>query len=70
MDDLAIIGVGMHPWGKWGRNFAEYGTFAAREALAEQRGVDAEGAGGELRRVLPRPAQVPRCRNHGLCFPS
>jgi acetyl-CoA acetyltransferase len=37
MDDLAIIGVGMHPWVKCGRNFAEYGTFAAREALAEAR---------------------------------
>ena len=22
--DVAILGVGMHPWGKWGRNFAEY----------------------------------------------
>jgi acetyl-CoA acetyltransferase len=35
MDDIAILGVGMHPWGKWGRNFVEYGTAAAREALAE-----------------------------------
>ena len=33
--DLAIIGVGMHPWGKWGRNFVEYGVVAAREALAD-----------------------------------
>ncbi len=40
MEDLAIIGVGMHPWGKWGRNFAEYGTFAAREALAEAAASD------------------------------
>src|SRR2546430_7569495 len=23
----------MHPWGKWGRNFVEYGLAAAREAL-------------------------------------
>ena len=44
MEDLAIIGVGMHPWGKWGRNFAEYGTFAAREALAEA-GVDWKDVG-------------------------
>ncbi len=39
MDEIAIIGVGMHPWGKWGRNFVEYGTSAAHEALAEA-GVD------------------------------
>jgi len=39
MDEIAIIGVGMHPWGKWGRNFVEYGTAAAHEALADA-GVD------------------------------
>lgn len=33
--DLAIVGVGMHPWGKWGRNFVEYGVVAARAALAD-----------------------------------
>ena len=26
---------GMHPWGKWGRNFVEYGVAAARDALAD-----------------------------------
>lgn len=31
--DIAIIGAGMHPWGKWGRNFVDYGVAAAREAL-------------------------------------
>jgi acetyl-CoA acetyltransferase len=25
----------MHPWGKWGHNFVEYGVAAAREALAD-----------------------------------
>ncbi|MDT9692372.1 lipid-transfer protein [Streptomyces sp. P9(2023)] len=25
----------MHPWGKWGRSFVEYGTAAARAALAD-----------------------------------
>jgi acetyl-CoA acetyltransferase len=25
----------MHPWGKWGRNFVEYGIVAARDALAD-----------------------------------
>ena len=34
-DRVAILGVGMHPWGKWGRNFAEYGIVAAGDALAD-----------------------------------
>ena len=33
--EIAIIGAGMHPWGKWGRKFTEYGVEAAREALAD-----------------------------------
>ncbi|MBB3041879.1 lipid-transfer protein [Nocardioides soli] len=33
--DVAVAGVGMHPWGKWGRNFVEYGVHAARAALAD-----------------------------------
>jgi acetyl-CoA acetyltransferase len=32
---VAVLGVGMHPWGKWGRNFAEYGVVAARAALRD-----------------------------------
>lgn len=32
---VAVLGVGMHPWGKWGRNFVEYGITAARAALAD-----------------------------------
>jgi acetyl-CoA acetyltransferase len=32
---VAILGVGMHPWGKWGRSFVEYGVTAARAALAD-----------------------------------
>jgi len=31
--DVAILGAGMHPWGKWGRDFTEYGMVAARAAL-------------------------------------
>jgi acetyl-CoA acetyltransferase len=31
--EVAVLGVGMHPWGKWGRNFVEYGLVAARQAL-------------------------------------
>ena len=34
-DGVAVAGVGMHPWGKWGRNFVEYGVHAARAALAD-----------------------------------
>ena len=33
--EVAILGVGMHPWGKWGRDFTEYGLVAARAALAD-----------------------------------
>ncbi|MFI9546083.1 lipid-transfer protein [Streptomyces sp. NPDC052016] len=33
--EVAVLGVGMHPWGKWGRGFVEYGVAAARAALAD-----------------------------------
>ncbi|MEJ5255837.1 MAG: lipid-transfer protein [Acidimicrobiales bacterium] len=33
--EVAVLGVGMHPWGKWGRNFVEYGVEAAQAALAD-----------------------------------
>jgi acetyl-CoA acetyltransferase len=32
---VVIAGAGMHPWGKWGRDFTEYGVHAAREALKD-----------------------------------
>jgi acetyl-CoA acetyltransferase len=32
---VAVLGVGMHPWGKWGRSFVSYGVHAARAALAD-----------------------------------
>ena len=51
--EVAILGVGMHPWGKWGRNFAEYGVKAARDALADA-GIDWRdvglGVGGDTMR--------------------
>ena len=34
-NEIAILGAGMHPWGKWGHNFVEYGVAAAREALTD-----------------------------------
>ena len=35
IDDVAVLGVGMHPWGKWGRSFVEYGVTAAQNALLD-----------------------------------
>ncbi|MBC6461336.1 lipid-transfer protein [Actinomadura sp. HBU206391] len=35
MNAVAVLGAGMHPWGKWGRDFTEYGLVAARAALAD-----------------------------------
>lgn len=39
MNDVIVAGVGMTSWGKWGRNFVEYGVEAAADALADA-GVD------------------------------
>ena len=33
-NEVAILGAGMHPWGKWGRSFIDYGVTAARAGLA------------------------------------
>jgi acetyl-CoA acetyltransferase len=33
--EVAILGAGMHPWGKWGRSFVEYGVKAANDALRD-----------------------------------
>ncbi|MFJ2595660.1 lipid-transfer protein [Streptomyces erythrochromogenes] len=33
--EVAVLGAGMHAWGKWGRSFVEYGRTAARAALAD-----------------------------------
>ncbi|MFE0331658.1 lipid-transfer protein [Streptomyces sp. NPDC058960] len=38
-DDVAVLGAGMHPWGKGGRGFVAYGTVAARAALTDA-GID------------------------------
>ncbi|MFD7711326.1 lipid-transfer protein [Streptomyces sp. NPDC059786] len=42
--DVAVLGTGMHPWGKWGRGFVAYGTAAARAALADA-GLDWRAVG-------------------------
>jgi acetyl-CoA acetyltransferase len=55
--DLAVLGVGMHPWGKWGRNFVEYGVVAAQAALAdaaiEWRDVQFVSGGDTVRNGYP-----------------
>jgi acetyl-CoA acetyltransferase len=33
--EVAVLGVGMHPWGKWGQSFIGYGVKAAQDALAD-----------------------------------
>jgi acetyl-CoA acetyltransferase len=57
MNDPVILGVGMHPWGKWGRNFVEYGAVAARAALAdaglEWSDVQFVAAGNTMRNGYP-----------------
>ncbi|WP_188197606.1 lipid-transfer protein [Nonomuraea sp. SYSU D8015] len=35
MNGVVVLGTGMHPWGKWGRPFLEYGVAAARAALRD-----------------------------------
>jgi acetyl-CoA acetyltransferase len=53
MSDVVVAGVGMTPWGKWGRNFAEYGVEAAVAALADAgldwRDVEFVAAGETVR---------------------
>src|SRR4051812_1749476 len=38
-NDVAVLGVGMHQWGKWGDNFVNYGIDACLAAL-DDAGVD------------------------------
>jgi acetyl-CoA acetyltransferase len=35
MTEAVVLGVGMHPWGKWGKPFVTYGITAAQNALAD-----------------------------------
>ena len=37
MEDIAILGAGMHTRGKWGRIFVDYGSVAAKKALDDAR---------------------------------
>jgi acetyl-CoA acetyltransferase len=55
--EVAVLGVGMHPWGKWGRSFVEYGVVAARRALEdaglEWRDVQFVAGGETIRNGYP-----------------
>ena len=55
--EVAILGVGMHPWGKWGRSFVEYGVAAARGALKdagiEWKDVEFVAGGDTIRNGYP-----------------
>ena len=54
MSAVVVAGVGMHPWGKWGRDFTEYGMVAARAALADANvaSVPVAGVRGRKRTVF------------------
>jgi len=56
-NDVAILGAGMHPWGKWGRNFVEYGVVAIQEAMKdaglEWKDVDFIVGGDTMRNGYP-----------------
>ncbi|MCZ6782163.1 MAG: lipid-transfer protein [Proteobacteria bacterium] len=56
-NEVAILGVGMHPWGKWGRNFVEYGVHAIKAALAdaglEWKDVEFVAGGDTVRNGYP-----------------
>ena len=65
---VVVLGAGMHPWGKWGRGFAEYGVAAARAALADA-GVDWPRR--PVRRRAPtRPRRLSRVRGRGHVRPG
>jgi acetyl-CoA acetyltransferase len=55
--EVAVLGVGMHPWGKWGRNFVEYGVHAIQAALVDAgidwQDVDFLAAGETIRNGYP-----------------
>ncbi len=56
-NEVAILGAGMHPWGKWGRNFVEYGVVAIKAAIAdagiEWKDVDFVVGGDTMRNGYP-----------------
>lgn len=55
--EVAVLGVGMHPWGKWGQSFVGYGVHAAKAALADAglhwRDVQFVAGGDTIRNGYP-----------------
>ena len=55
--EVAVLGVGMHPWGKWGQNFVGYGVKAAKDALQdaglEWRDIQMVAGGDTIRNGYP-----------------
>ena len=55
--DVAVLGAGMHPWGKWGQSFVGYGVQAVRDALRDAglrwQDVDFVAGGGTIRNGYP-----------------
>jgi len=55
--EVAVLGAGMHPWGKWGRNFVEYGVHAIQAALDDAglawKQVEFIAAGETIRNGYP-----------------
>lgn len=55
--EVVVLGAGMHPWGKWGRNFVEYGVHAAQAALKDAgigwRDVQFVAGGDTIRNGYP-----------------
>ncbi|MBY0401866.1 lipid-transfer protein [Myxococcota bacterium] len=56
-NEVAILGAGMHPWGKWGKNFVEYGVVALKAAIKdagiEWKDVDFVVGGDTMRNGYP-----------------
>lgn len=68
-DLVYILGAGMHPWGKWGRDFTEYRrVVAARSALKDAGNGLAADPTRRLRRHHPQ--RVPRFRRRGDLRPE
>ena len=55
--DVAVLGVGMHPWGKWGQNFVGSGVKAAQDALkdagVEWKDIQLVAGGDTIRNGYP-----------------
>ncbi len=56
-NQVAVLGVGMYPWGKWGKSFVEYGVEAANAALEdaglEWRDIQLVAGGDTIRNGYP-----------------